>query len=340
MKGTIQDGLNFAQKLTGRRFKNAYLSYRGFKKAQKTKSPVHPSFPLSISIEPTTSCNLRCPECPSGLRSFSRPTGMMKENTFRKVIDELHESLVYLILYFQGEPYLHPNFFEIINYAHSKSIYTASSTNGHYLNEESASQTIKSGLDRIIISMDGIDQSTYEKYRIGGQLDKVISGIEQLVSARNKTRTSSPFIILQFIVFQHNVHQIREAKTLAKKLGVDKFEIKTAQVYDFEKGSKLIPEKQKYSRYHHNGPKAYSIKSGLMNKCWKMWHSCVMTWNGDIVPCCFDKDARYVMGNIHDQSFRDIWNGSKYMDFRSRLFENRKGIDICKNCTEGLKVNF
>ncbi len=63
-----------------------------------------------------------------------------------------------------------------------------------------------------------------------------------------------------------------------------------------------------------------------------------MTWDGDIVPCCFDKDAKYVMGNIHQQSFKDIWNGQKYHEFRAQLFQNRKEIDICRNCTEGLKI--
>ncbi len=338
MKEAILDGFNFASKLNAHRVKNALATYRGFKKAQQSKSLVHPGLPYSISIEPTTACNLRCPECPSGLRSFSRPTGMMQQDTFRKVIDELHEYLVYLILYFQGEPYLNQEFLDAVNYAHTKKIYTATSTNGHYLSEDLALQTVESGLDRIIISMDGTDQASYEQYRIGGQFEKVVDGIANLVAARKKMRTKTPFIILQFIVFQHNLHQIKEAKALARKLGVDKFEIKTAQIYDFEKGSDLIPDQNKYSRYRQNDQQQYSIKSGLMNSCWKMWHSCVMTWDGDIVPCCFDKDARYVMGNIHDQSFKDIWNGIPYQNFRSQLFKNRNDIDICKNCTEGLKV--
>jgi len=186
--------------------------------------------------------------------------------------------------------------------------------------------------------MDGTDQVTYEKYRIGGDLEKVITGIENLVHAKKELGKKNPFIILQFIVFEHNIHQIQEVKGLAKKLGVNKLEFKTAQVYDFEKGSDLIPNAKQYSRYQQNGNEGFSIKNDLLNKCWKMWHSCVMTWDGAIVPCCFDKDAKYTMGNINEQSFREIWNGEKYLNFRSRLFENRKEIDICTNCTEGLKV--
>ena len=338
MFANVHDGISFSRNISRIKAFNAWKTYAGFQKATKSKSPIHPGLPLSISIEPTTSCNLRCPECPSGLRSFSRPTGMMSQDTFRKIIDALHEHLMYLILYFQGEPYLNPSFLEFIKYAHSKKIYTATSTNAHFLSEENALKTIESGLNRIIVSMDGTDQETYEKYRIGGNFEKVITGIENLVRAKNELGKKNPFIILQFIVFEHNIHQIQEVKQLAKRLSVDKLEFKTAQVYDFEKGSELIPKAKQYSRYQQNGNEGFSIKNDLLDKCWKMWHSCVMTWDGAIVPCCFDKDAKYTMGNINEQSFREIWNGEKYLGFRSRLFENRKEIDICTNCTEGLNV--
>jgi len=338
IKSALTDTFNFTSKLSGRRISNAWINYRSFNKALRTKSTIHPGFPASISIEPTTSCNLRCPECPSGLRSFTRSTGMMTHETFQQIIGELHPYLSYLILYFQGEPYLNPGFFDLIKFASAKKIYTATSTNAHFLNENNCIKTVESGLDRIIISMDGTNQETYEKYRVGGQLEKVISGIENLVAIRKKIKSETPYVILQFLLFEHNIHQLSEIRKLARSLKVDKLEFKTAQVYDFENGSELIPKNEQFSRYRQNDNNHYQIKSDHLNKCWKMWHSCVMTWDGDIVPCCFDKDAKYVMGNVTRQSFQEIWNGQKYRDFRSRLFDDRKRIDICKNCTEGLKI--
>jgi radical SAM protein with 4Fe4S-binding SPASM domain len=338
MKGTLFDAMNFTSMLSRQRVANAWLNYRSFKKALKSKSPIHPGLPASISIEPTTSCNLRCPECPSGLRSFSRPTGMLAENTYRRIIDQLHANLSYLILYFQGEPYLNPGFLDVVRYSNEKKIYTATSTNAHYLTQPNAEATVKSGLKRIIISMDGTDQESYEKYRIGGNLEKVLSGISNLIEAKKALKSQSPFIILQFLLFQHNTHQIPQIRKLARKSGINKLELKTAQIYDYKKGSELIPDEGEFSRYHRNGSDMYIIKNEHQNKCWKMWHSCVMTWDGDIVPCCFDKDAKYTMGNIHQQSFKDIWNGDKYQEFRARLFNDRKAIDICSNCTEGLEV--
>ncbi|MCG8308025.1 MAG: SPASM domain-containing protein [Cytophagales bacterium] len=338
MKQVFYDGLNFFRTLSGRRIKNGWINYRSFKAALRSKSPFHPGMPVSISVEPTTSCNLRCPECPSGLRSFTRPTGMMEMATFQKIIHELKKDLAHLFLYFQGEPYLNPNFLETVRLARAQNIYTTTSTNAHFLTSQNASETVKSGLSRMIVSMDGTSQECYEKYRIGGRLTKVIDGIKNLVIAKRAQKKHTPYIILQFLLFRHNTHQLPEVKRLAKSLGVDRLEFKTAQVYDFEKGSELIPEEDGLSRYRLNGNNQFYLKNEMLNKCWKMWHSCVMTWDGNIVPCCFDKDAKYSMGNIRNQSFREIWNGEKYLEFRSNLFSDRKGIDICRNCTEGLKV--
>lgn len=335
---TLRDGISFTSKLTPLRLRNMLACYRSFGKAYRHQLAHHPAWPWSISVEPTTSCNLRCPECPSGLRAFSRPTGMLEMSTFKKLLDEIHGKLAYLTMYFQGEPYLNPIFFDAVRYAHSKNIYTSTSTNAHYLTRENAQKTIESGLSRIIISMDGTDQETYQTYRVGGQLDKVIEGIRHLTEAKKASKNHAPFIILQFIVFEHNRHQIPAIRQLAHSLGVDKLELKTAQVYNFENGSTLIPTDGKYSRYKKNKNGVYQIKNQLRNKCWKMWHSCVMTWDGAIVPCCFDKDARYRMGNIRTQTFAEIWNGEAYINFRQRLFSDRKSIDICENCTEGLKV--
>ena len=141
-------------------------------------------------------------------------------------------------------------------------------------------------------------------------------------------------MILQFLAFSHNEHEINEFQSLAKRLGVDQSAIKTAQVYDYVQGSDLIPSNPQYSRYEEQEGKM-QIKNKLLNHCWKMWHSCVMTWDGQIVPCCFDKDASHVMGDIRESSFKNIWHGDVYNRFRSRILRTRNEIDICKNCSEG-----
>ena len=317
---------------------NAVRVWQSYHRSRRAGAVLHTGMPIAVAFEPTTSCNLRCPECPSGLRSFTRPTGMLAEDLFKKTIDELAPTLSYLTFYFQGEPYLHPQFLELVGYAHQKNIYTATSTNAHYLSEKNAEATVRSGLDRLIISIDGTTQDTYQSYRVGGSLEKVKEGTRTLLAWRKKLRSRTPHVILQFLVVKPNEHQIPEVYQLARALGVDEVKLKTAQIYDYEHGSPLIPTQDRYSRYRLLPDGRYAIKSGWDNHCWKMWHSCVITWDGRVVPCCFDKDAHHVLGDLTHQSFSDIWRGDAYTQFRASLLRARSEIDICRNCTEGTGV--
>lgn len=338
MTGKLTDTLNLLSKLTWRRAGNMVQVAGSYMLSKLTKQPHYWGSPISVSFEPTTSCNLRCPECPSGLRSFTRPTGMLADDLFKSTIEELHRQLFYLIFYFQGEPYLHPRFLELVSYAVAKKIYTATSTNAHYLTDEHARQTVASGLDRLIISIDGTTQETYQAYRIGGNLNKVLEGTRNIVKWKRRLKSKTPFVVFQFLVVRPNEHQLDEVKQLAAEIGVDAVWFKTAQIYDYTQGSPLIPTIDYYSRYKNNVNGTYSIKNKLLNHCWRMWHSCVITWDGLVVPCCFDKDAEYRMGDIKTDSFRSLWQGTRYIAFRQALIHSRGQVDMCKNCTVGTKV--
>ncbi|KAA0993754.1 SPASM domain-containing protein [Dyadobacter aurulentus] len=338
MNKNFKDGLNLMSKVTPKRAWNSIQILSSYFYSKMTGNPVHWGMPIAISFEPTTSCNLRCPECPSGLRSFTRPTGMMEEQLYKKTIDELADTLLYLIFYFQGEPYLHPKFFELVEYAHNKGIYTATSTNAHYLTDEKAKKTVESGLDRLIISIDGTTQDVYQQYRVGGNLEKVLEGTRNIIKWKKELKSSTPHVIFQFLVVKPNEHQIEDVKKLAEEMGVDEIGFKTAQIYDYEEGSDLIPTIDKYSRYKKEAGGGYSIKNKFVDHCWKMWHSCVITWDGAVVPCCFDKDAEYKLGDMKRQTFRQLWRGKKYEDFRASLIRSRSEIEMCKNCTEGTQV--
>lgn len=337
MLAKAYDGFNFISKLNLMRIWNVFEILGSYYLSKLTKKNHHRGMPVSVSIEPTTSCNLRCPQCPSGLREFSRPTGMLDMAMFSKAMEQLGTKLTYLTLYFQGEPYLNPQFLAMVKVASDKKIYTATSTNAHYLSDENCVETIRSGLDRLIISMDGISEDTYKKYRIGGDLEKVIEGTKNLVQWKRKMKSKTPFIIWQFIVFSHNEHELSELKTIASNIGVDQLKLKSAQIYDFESAIDLIPKNPKYARYSIKKA-GFAIKNKLLNHCWRMWQGCVITWDGKIVPCCFDKDATYRLGDISDKTFTEIWHGQAYSSFRTLLLKSRKNIDICKNCSEGTKV--
>jgi radical SAM protein with 4Fe4S-binding SPASM domain len=264
---------------------------------------------------------------------------MLKNDFFRETIDEIHEHLTYLIFYFQGEPYLNPDFLDMVKYASSKKIYTATSTNAHYLNDDAAKKTVESGLDRLIISIDGTTQDVYKQYRVGGNLDKVIEGAKNIIKWRTALNSKTPFVFFQFLVVKPNEHQIEEIKKLAEEIGVDEVRFKTAQVYDYENDpNQLIPVQEKYSRYKIGKDGKYKPKNKMVNRCWKLWHANVITWDGLVVPCCFDKDAIHRMGDLKSGSFKQIWKSDTYKKFRSELMTGRKNIDICSNCSEGASV--
>lgn len=334
----FSDGFNFLSRLSSSKIQNAWNIYSSYQLSRIGKTPRIHGLPIGISFEPTTSCNLRCPECPSGLRSFTRPTGMLDRTLFQDTIDQLRQTLCFLTFYFQGEPYLHTSFLDMVQYASQRNIYTTTSTNAHFLNDKISRETVASGLDRMIISIDGTTQDTYESYRVGGNLSKVIEGTRNVLHWKRKLKSKTPHVIFQFLVVRHNEHQIPEVYRIARELGVDQVVLKTAQIYDYENGSPLLPSQEKYARYKKKENGTYVIKNKLLDHCWKMWHSCVITWDGKVVPCCFDKDATHVLGDLRQNSFAEIWQGEKYAFFRASLLKARSGIEICKNCTEGTKV--
>jgi radical SAM protein with 4Fe4S-binding SPASM domain len=332
------DALNLLSKLTFARIWNGVKVLSSFYYNKLTGKAIQWGNPIAISVEPTTSCNLRCPECPSGLRAFTRPTGMLENNFFKDTIDQLQKHLFYLTFYFQGEPYLNPDFLQMVEYANSKNIYTTTSTNAHYLNDENAKRTIRSGLDRLIISIDGTTQQVYQQYRIGGQLHKVLEGARNIVKWKKALKSKTPFVIFQFLVVKPNEHQLEEVKQLAKQIGVDDVWFKTAQVYDYQNDPhQLIPANQQYSRYRRENGN-YELKNSLNNHCWRLSHAPVVTWDGLVVPCCFDKDAKHRLGDLKQKTFKEIWNDEAYVNFRRQLRKGRKHIDICANCSEGTKV--
>lgn len=335
----LKDTINLLSKLTVRRAWNAGKVLSSFYLSKWTHRSVLWGLPVSISFEPTTSCNLRCPECPSGLRAFTRPTGMLENNFYKQTIDQLSSDLLYLIFYFQGEPYLNPDFLKMVSYASSKKIYTATSTNAHYLNDENARKTVESGLDRLIISIDGATQDVYKQYRVGGNLNKVIEGTKNIVAWKKKLNSATPFIFFQFLVVRPNEHQVEEIKDLAKECGVDEVRFKTAQVYDYENDpNQLIPFTQKFSRYKKDKKGVTRLKNSLSNHCWRLWYATVITWDGLVVPCCFDKDAQHKLGDLKGKTFKEVWRNKEYINFRKQVLSGRKNIDICSNCSEGTKV--
>ena len=334
-RAAFRDRWNRLRPLDRHRLANAVRAYRGHSRNKRGIATAQSAWPMSLSVEPTTSCNLRCPECPSGLRSFTRPTGMLEVATLKRVLDEIGHHLVYLNLYFQGEPYLHPDMNELVRIGAAHGLYTSTSTNAHFLRPERCAQIVQSGLSRLIISIDGMTQDTYASYRVGGQLDKVLEGTRNMVEARRANGGRGPHLVWQFLVVGPNEHEVDTIKQHAQRIGVDELVIKTAQIDQPEDGHPLLTEAPELRRYDRNPAGEWFLRNPLADECWRMWHGCVMTWDGKVVPCCFDKDAHHTMGSVGEQAFKDIWFSPEYEAFRAQIFSNRSALEMCQNCSEG-----
>ncbi len=335
---TFKDQQHIIKHLSIQRVWNIALLRASYVAARIFKLNKNWGFPFALSIEPTTACNLGCPACPSGLKAFSRPTGKIDLNLHQQWLTQVSGTVFYINYYFQGEPFLHPQFLELIREAKRQKIYTATSTNAHFIDQNKAKEIVASGLDRLIISIDGLTQETYESYRVHGKLDKVIAASKSLVAAKKEANSSTPHLIFQFLVVKANEHQVNEVQQLASEIGIDEVRFKTAQVYDYVNGNELIPDNEAYSRYVKQKDGTYRFKYKGGNSCWRMWSSSVLTWDGQVVPCCFDKDAHHTLGSLQEQSFENIWKSQAYRSFRNAVLQDRNSIDICTNCSEGAKV--
>jgi radical SAM protein with 4Fe4S-binding SPASM domain len=289
--------------------------------------------PASVGIEITNWCNLKCPECLSGSEMINRPRGFMKEELYEKIISEAGPYLYNINLYFQGEPMLHPQFFRFIEL--SRKLRLTVSTNGHFLSEENSSKLVRSGVTRLIVSLDGLDGDAYSKYRVNGDSEKVIAGIRNVSRELAKSR-SSMRLEIQFLVNRYNESQIPEMKKFAGEVH-GTLKLKSMQVINYEKIEEWMPSGEKFRRYYLTDNGKFTIKNSLNNNCLRLWMNPVVTWDGNVVPCCFDKAADHLMGDLNISSFRDIWHGERFKAFRKNILKDRRSVEICRNCTSGLK---
>ncbi len=315
--------------ISWRKIWNLCRLHKFYRKAKNGKLIGEVPPPSFASYEPTNICNLSCEMCPSGKGMLKRPRGTADMDLYRKFITDNRETLIDIILHFQGEPLMYKQLGEMIAFARQNRIYTMFSTNGQLLAQNI--DIIRNACpDRIIVSLDGLSDETYTKYRVGGKVQDVLNGLEKLSQLPANER---PFIELQFLVFSHNEHEIPELKNLKKKYHIDKITLKSAQIYENSQVD-FLPENKNFSRYEVSESGSFRLKNGIKNQCKRLIFGTVVCFDGRVVPCCFDKDADHELGSIANQSLHEIRNSKKYIDFVNKVFSNRNEISICSNCTE------
>ena len=287
--------------------------------------------PAFISIEPTNVCNLKCPECPTGGGFSNVNKGFATNALIESLLPSIKKSILHVNLFFQGEPFLNRS---LVDFTNKISPYTfiTISTNGHFIDRENAKNIINAGFYKIIVSLDGINQEQYAKYRKGGEFDKVIEAVKSMVDAKKESKKAFPIIQLQCLLFKHTESDKTKFQELAKELKADRLVFKTAQFYHEETAKEMMPSTDN-SRYIVDKG-AIKINHEVKNSCWRSWSGNVITWNGDVVPCCFDKDKQYVIGNVFSTQLFDLWKHPLNINFRRKILRERNKIQMCNNCSE------
>jgi radical SAM protein with 4Fe4S-binding SPASM domain len=284
---------------------------------------------FSLSIEPCNYCDLRCPECPVGMGNSKSKKAVLTAADFSRWIKDFPKSIIHIAFYFQGEPLLNKEIDRLIHLAVKRKIWTSLSTNAQALDADMAERLVLSGLHQLIISVDGYDEESYQKYRIGGSFQQCMEAFSHLQKAKKKQQRNFPQIIAQQLVFKYNENQLQESRKAFKKAGADKVVFKSPQFYNYDNALAMMAVNPKYQRY--------SLKNGKLEQkrkknqhCFRIWSSAVITQDGYLLPCCYDKDANYPFGNLNKEAFQQIWNNKKMRTFRDK---QRKGeISICENC--------
>lgn len=287
----------------------------------------HPTF---ISLEPANFCMLSCPQCPVGMKNQQQTPithSLLSLNLCEKVLADVAKYAHTVIFYFQGEPLLNKELPQMIAMAHSFRLYTIVSTNALLLTKELAQSLQQAGLDKIIVSIDGFTQQSYEQYRVGGKLDQALAGL--------RNANIMPEVELQCLMLRSNEQEWGWIRKNYKSLGAKKLSMKSAQFYNFEDGNPLMPSDERYSRYALGKDGKYHLKHPLRRYCYRLWSGCVVDSNGVVLPCCFDKNHQHAFGQISaNRSLSDVWFSHSANDFRTLVVKQREQLEICQNCTE------
>lgn len=302
------------------------LNYLSVKLSYFKKQTLLKGKPSVLMVEASSYCDMRCPMCPVVMEGTKREKGNMPLDGFNRLIDEIGNKTLAICFWNFGEPLLNKDIFRMVSEAKKRNIFTAISTNLLSLNSRHKYQDLfDSGLDYLIVSFDGATEGTYEKFRGKGNFFTVLNNLKKILVLKRKTKRHLPFINLQFVVMKDNEDEIRLIKKISEELGVDKLSLKKF-TYLGNNVEDFLPQNKNYILGKYKG-------ITYMDKCSRPWESVVISWNGDIVPCCGDLKFNFKFGNaFQDEDFSRIWNSKQYIAFRKRILEDINSINMCKTC--------
>lgn len=308
------------------------------------------SLPYRLQIENGNICNLRCTMC--ALNVMERKKGMLTFPKFKDIFDTIKP--VYVNLTGYSEMILNGDIFEMIKYAKKRGVFVKIDSNATLTTDEKARKIVESGLDLISVSVDGATKETYEKIRVPAKFETVIANLKNLVRVRNEMHGKLQ-IHMAFVSQVDNIHELPLIIKLADEIGVDQLNSTFVTEYDIKdytthnlNNVQLATLKQHYKEakalvgtvkpkvnisnvgYYISKLEKGEKLSANDAHCYLPWYSAYITWEGDVLPCCYYYDAQVNFGNVFTTPFKTIWNNTRYQAFRADLAHNRHGI--CGTC--------
>lgn len=280
------------------------------------------TYPDRMYLESTNACNLRCIMCPTGLGLAKRTRGFIDYDLFRQVVDEMAPHVSATTLHIWGEPLLHPRIVDMIAYCRERGLHAEISTNATLLTPEISKEILAAGLGTIYLCLDGTRPETYEKIRRSADFLETEANIRKFIELRRAGGYQQPEVKIQIIEIQPTVDEIEEFKRTWSMPGVDRVNVKAFDSWgdQVEGISELRLEKELSlpSRFH----------------CPNLWYHVHVYWDGTLVSCDRDFDARYPLGNVAEGVMK-AWRGPQMAELRRKhLRDDLEDVPSCSKCVE------
>lgn len=298
------------------------------------------SLPYLMIIDPCNYCNLRCPLCPTGLGTLGRPQKMMSLDCFKSYFDPMSDYLFEAYLHNWGESLLNKEVFKMIEHAQSRNVGTNISTNLSETTSADIDALLDSGLEYLIVSLDGTTEESYSKYRVRGKFDNVMANMAEIIRRRNQRKLKHPFVEWQFIVMKQNEHQIPEAEEIAKKTGVDLLRfIPVGMPYDTVDrkavADEWFPTTVGGREFAPDGVEQQFGQANKPSPCFYLYRSMVVNPDGGVAPCCVVDKKDSDFAQLPATDLHGVWNNDHYQSGRA-LFSPQKADKqietICDGC--------
>lgn len=331
----VQEGTVFHCRLNAERIDN--LARQGASEVDGRYRAL--SRPHILHVGVTTYCNLSCPACPTGNSAMGRPAEHLDFPVYRRVVEEIGEGLMLMLFWDWGEPLMHPRIADMIALASARDIKTVISTNGSVADSPRHLQRLVAAAPtQVIVCVDGARQASFEKYRVGGSLARVLDTVERLAELRAAAGSDYPVIEFRSLATRYNEHEFPQLLALAQDRGADVFSVKSLRPYDYrgvDIDDELAPLTDRFARYRYgdHGPSAQArrMESGGPLRCRKPLFAPTLNSDGQLAFCSYVGEDEGIFGAIPDSGFDALWTGRASQQ-RKQQFLDRQGIDSCTRC--------